>query len=679
MTSHLHQRVQIALRIGVLLTSALVAVPLASAQPGDSPPVVEYLWIDANEGGAAGGHVALRIDDVVHHFHLETGGLLRLYREDVAGFERLYTHRRNRTIRAARLDVGRETRDLLRAGFEGYFAEQEAAAARVSTAREDATWLERLAEIAVAREHAAAHTEPGAPGIALDGLGFFFEDGAAPLRPGPETETRSIREVARRVVTRAGASVLDAHARDLHAQIAGLDSAPDPRPGRAAEVHARSLARRHGDRLEMLAALDVLRIAPSLRKDAARDADAPELALSDEDRPALETERERWIERATNAAIRAEAGEGFAVLVALARLCAIDRSLASGRLVVLDAFAAQHDLLSREDLAADDAHTESLRSEAYAAFVAARKAVRASSATRARSTSAEELASGPWARLEGAINRWLELEETLAGRRSLRVNSGPLLPSRRAVRSDFALPAASPERLRAAAERLRFDSDANARRFRADYDYDLLTRNCVTEIFRIIDASLIGRTSRVLTDDERARAAQQAKTRLGGFVDAGSGFHFVPHRAFAAVLAHWKVGSTRELPALRRQRLADLERAGASTAGERSVLTSSIYQANDDDSLFLFFTDDAFAARPLYGLANLLVGFGGSLAGLLSTPFDGGRLLDRATRGIVFSLPELAFSNIRKGSFETLAADDAVLGLATPVGATPNGVAGEGS
>ena len=84
---------------------------------------------------------------------------------------------------------------------------------------------------------------------------------------------------------------------------------------------------------------------------------------------------------------------------------------------------------------------------------------------------------------------------------------------------------------------------------------------------------------------------------------------------------------------------------------EANVLTSSVYRGRDEDSAFLFFTDDAPLARPLLGAANLAVGVGASAAGLLAWPADGGNLLVRGLRGTMFSLPELAFVAIRKGSF----------------------------
>ncbi len=57
-------------------------------------------------------------------------------------------------------------------------------------------------------------------------------------------------------------------------------------------------------------------------------------------------------------------------------------------------------------------------------------------------------------------------------------------------------------------------------------------------------------------------------------------------------------------------------------------------------------------AGPLYGAVNLVWAIGEAAAGAVTAPFDGGRRLVRGSSGALFSLPELAFFNVRKGSFE---------------------------
>lgn len=80
-----------------------------------------------------------------------------------------------------------------------------------------------------------------------------------------------------------------------------------------------------------------------------------------------------------------------------------------------------------------------------------------------------------------------------------------------------------------------------------------------------------------------------------------------------------------------------------------------------EDGVFLFFSDDQFMLRPLIGTMNLAYGAGASLVGAFSAPLDEGELAMAGLKGMLFSLPELAFWNIRKGTFsEFTLADIAV-------------------
>ena len=84
---------------------------------------------------------------------------------------------------------------------------------------------------------------------------------------------------------------------------------------------------------------------------------------------------------------------------------------------------------------------------------------------------------------------------------------------------------------------------------------------------------------------------------------------------------------------------------------EANIFSSSLYQHNPDDAWFVFFTDDATFLRPFFGAINTLSAASQSLVGLLSWPIDEGRNLKTGARGMVASMPELAFFNIRKGSY----------------------------
>ena len=136
-------------------------------------------------------------------------------------------------------------------------------------------------------------------------------------------------------------------------------------------------------------------------------------------------------------------------------------------------------------------------------------------------------------------------------------------------------------------------------------------------------------------------------------MDPAGLLHFVPAAAFAAVIEHYRVSEIGEIPSFRRTRLEEMvARDGRVRVHlrESNTLSSSLYRGDAEDSAFLFFTEDLVGLRPVYGAFNLLVGLGQMVWGLVSVPFDGGAELTAGAEGVVFSVPELVFVNLRKGS-----------------------------
>jgi len=148
-------------------------------------------------------------------------------------------------------------------------------------------------------------------------------------------------------------------------------------------------------------------------------------------------------------------------------------------------------------------------------------------------------------------------------------------------------------------------------------------------------------------------ARRESEARLGGHVDVDGTLAFIPAAWSRAVRETYAVAETVLFPSYR---LAGLAQLYARDGGigvrlrEANTLTSTLYRRNPADSAFLFFTDDAVATRPLLGALNLAAGFGASAAGLLAAPADGGALLRAGLSGMLWSLPELVFFNVRKGS-----------------------------
>ena len=179
--------------------------------------------------------------------------------------------------------------------------------------------------------------------------------------------------------------------------------------------------------------------------------------------------------------------------------------------------------------------------------------------------------------------------------------------------------------------------------------YRLLERNCVSELFATIDQAMaLGVTQKGLTVDEDT-VTQEAIVRLGGVFEPSP----VPFYSSRQVRKNWRLEDYQELHSLRRLYTAQRYREDPSIGvllRESNALTSSVYRASDDDSFFIFFTDGNAAMRPVLGLVNLTSALGMSVVGVLQAPFDAGHSLSAGLRGALFSLPELGFQNIRKGT-----------------------------
>jgi hypothetical protein len=131
--------------------------------------------------------------------------------------------------------------------------------------------------------------------------------------------------------------------------------------------------------------------------------------------------------------------------------------------------------------------------------------------------------------------------------------------------------------------------------------------------------------------------------------------NFIPTVSATAVERTYAAVAQRTRPSYRQLRVAALATAHPSWAvylRESNTLTSTAYRPAARDSAFLFFTDGLVVTRPLFGALNLLAGFGAAAVGLARSPADDGETLRAGLNGLLFSLPELVFVNVRKGSYE---------------------------
>jgi hypothetical protein len=600
------------LRAGVLLASLLAAAPAWAGAPR-----LEYIYADANEGGASGGHAGLRFGDQVFHFEY-VSPLVQMRRDAFDALRFRYTILDNRSLSLHRLAVTPETyQHLLDAFTERYFDQEH----RLATQR-GLTADRRLLETLLVRRRGQAGELP----FAVEAAGYFFETARLDAPPPAGEGSSALADLHARVAEAHGAGFIVGLEASVTEELLTLDPARE------------GLADRYRHGLSALLALDVLRHArplrPALLVHGGPVLDEADLGMLDPLARALEASLVRLVRSS-------RPDWGFPLLVGMARLAALEESRRLGRWVFLDVFPTDAAVVSVEAVRRRAQATGALLDEARRDFMAARVRL----VPRAESDGLfPELA---FATLEQAGNRLIEIAGALDGTRAMRLPFGLGVPARRARVDDLPDPLAASDALARALEQARAREDAHAAQLEARDGYNVVTRNCVTEIFRTIEAGL-------LTAEPPGTTAREAsERRLGGYVTVDGTLNFIPATSSESVKAAYTVAENAEIPSYRLAALAAMYRRDNRVqvyVRESNTLTSTLYVPHPEDSAFLFFTDDALPVRPLLGAANLVTGLGVTAVGLFTVAADHGATLRAGLRGMLFSLPELVFFNIRKGS-----------------------------
>ncbi len=574
----------------------------AAAERGAPPPdAFDYLYAEPNSGAASGGHVALRIGEHVHHFQQVEGGALRLFRVDAARFDHSYRALGNRTLTATHVVVGEDAAEELRWAFESYRQRQDADFDVLDERRRDRALLASFG---------------GGDAWAIEASGYFAADEGAAAGAGYDA-TRAgldaLSRVAERIEAERGAGYLARRAGELAAAIAHL--------GGDAATLGPGVARRYTDLASEWLAVELLRAPAPLAPGSWVSLDAPGWTLDADDRAQLGAIASAIADAAVSLAGSSRPDRGFPMLVALARLEALERSVASGRWVLLDPSRGDEDVVPASEVRSNEAPLRRILAERGEDFRLAREALLAPESWDESRLSRLELAGAAWAALDDALRRGTPLP----------VPTTLQVPSRTAATRALPRPALAAEALHAAGDRAAWAEAEWLATLRQRYPYDLVTRNCVTELFTVL-----------------------ASVPLAAQVDPAGPLQFVPLAGSLAVQSAF-AGSPSELrPSYRVRAIDALARCDGSALAtglrESSTVTARSYAPNDADPLFLFFTGEAAPVRPVLGAFNLALGVGGTVLGALAAPWDGGTLLRRGWEGVIFSVPELAFVSLRRGT-----------------------------
>ncbi|OQW79270.1 MAG: hypothetical protein BVN35_02760 [Proteobacteria bacterium ST_bin11] len=617
-----------------LALNFLIGIAIAHA---DQNHPFEFLYIDANEGSASGGHTAIKFDRQIYHFQHIEPGLLRLYRNDAAAFEFAYGFQENRNIHGHSIAVSEDFFQALRDAFIRRLLIQNQHLAQLQALYDD---------------HALALglQNPGAAApLPIKGLGYFLSEyratAAFPAGDAPDSETsQALTQLREAIVGEFGEEFLADKRQEAWQTLKALKPklAVKPEISQPTATHfsatTSSFAERYRNQLLNLAALDVLHSRRSPRTKSLLMMREARFQLNALQIAKLQGFRQRLFADLIKLMRSQRNDWGYPLLVGMARLHALDHSVASGYLTVLD----------RSRSGVDYAQFTVIEEDKLPVALHYSQEVFASASRQFDSLSVlDELA---YAELELSATALMQLTKPREDRQALKLMPLTTTPSRPAPAELLGLPLPINE-LAEFQNTVAEQIETYQNQLQSLYGYNLLSRNCVTEIFRVINQTLADIA--LTTTESPAQASQRL---LGGYIEE-QGLNMIPFVAYAQIAKSYRLSASfqrvpyREQQRQRRYRQmpqwqVDLQ--------ESNTLSSTIYNSNQDDSAFLFFTQDQLWPRPLQGGFNLAIASGQGLYGFLSWPWDGGDNFQKGLKGIFVSLPELLFFNIRKGSFPEL-------------------------
>ena len=599
--------------------AGLLALTLVLSNAGAN--TFKFLYIEANEGSSSGGHTALQFEDEVYHYQY-SDGLIRLTKENSADFRFDYRYLQNRTIHVADIEASAQTLEWLQDHFKQQYWDQDRQFKQLQTLQNDRLLLEWLL-----KQKDSPHPVAADAALKLPAAGLFYQPGDFGYAETPQGSCQT-HDAANNSLTvlrqHYGAERLQQRAQTLKQAIINL-SAPTADESRLTSHY--SFSQRYSDLLSGLLAIRVLQANKPLSTDACQALTDPEWQLDADKKQALKTFQQHLMKTAQALLSSSKRPDwGHALLVTLARLVVVEQSLQSGRWTFLNDFNPDADVISTDtyNRQPDEMQRQQLAAE------------RRWRQTWQALTAGNTLDDLGYADLELTANRYHEWQASQS-LHTLRYHGQQPLPVKALDLPVWIIPDLSGPQLLTALQAFNNTLLQQAGALEERYAYDLFSRNCVTEIFRNINQAL----------------GDETEQRLGGRIDPD--MHFIPFTAFESVQNHYAVRGTHELLSFRQQALAyQSEQAFAPWvyARESNVFSAELYNYNPDDAAFMFFTDNSMLLRPLFGAFNSLAGIGQSLLGLIKLPVDDGIALSNGTRGLMMSLPELAFINIRKGSYK---------------------------
>lgn len=615
----------------------LVLVLIAMDLPAESDFFVEYLYIEAGEGDSSGGHVAIQFSEDVYHYQY-FNGLLRAVRESAKNFEYRYRFLGNRTIHASKITISEESYHHLQSFFNHKYRLQTRQFKVINLIMADIALIRELRE-GGKQKNPENNFRPLLKGAAL------FSRSNQPSGLSPAISLPSPVEFLQWIRRKYGPSFIADRIARTQQELASLQvTGWNTRHVQFSEdrypVLPYSLAEHFVDLLGNLTALEVIQSGVSLSSSARIESNFPGFRLHSEQIEGLRRYQKKLQQDLLKLIASTRPDWGYPLIVGLARLIVLDESIRTRKLVLLDTFRRQPERVDLEDIDRYRDTFKLLHSEARSNFEKEKEKL----------LGQPRMDESEYSVLEMLGNRYAELARGVVDGKTMRIHDGDLAPPAIGEIPIFVRPRISDSGL---LDELSYLSDFASRysgRMEAQYRYNLLTRNCVSEIFRNIESALENRSEGF---GHPGSTGTEFNPLSGGTAEY-SFWNSVPFISSVQVQRNFAATDSRILLSYRQNRLKemyDAENPLMAYFRESNLLTSTLYIWNPNDSFFLFFTDDSILPRPVFGAFNTVAGIAQTLMGVFMSPVDGGDVFISGIKGFLVSLPELAFFNMRKGSY----------------------------
>jgi len=279
------------------------------AGAGDAT-TLDFIYVDANTGEAAGGHTALKMGSTVFHFQFFPEGRFLLVRDSWSHFRYVYNELRNRSIFIASLPLTPRVYTQLKEHFTGLLISQQQNLDSLQDAVDQLRLLTQLAS--------------GADQLELETVGLFGRDRAE------DADMRSLQQV---ILEQLGESALQQMQEQVDQRLASLGT----EPGRQTSGISWAASLR-----ELLLEREFYRIVEegnSLAPDVVIALPAGPSDLTPEELKVLAAFREKLAGSIVRLLQSSRPDRARALMLQAARYLVVSRSLSTATLKTLDPFS----------------------------------------------------------------------------------------------------------------------------------------------------------------------------------------------------------------------------------------------------------------------------------------------------------------------------------------------------